>query len=141
MIEEENKKKIEIPEKIQTFLNQKKGEGKTVYLKLSDDSKIIEIDSQSKYRTTNYVLAAFLCLKGFLLENIVFDLPFIPQKGVFVFDYSKELEENTQIFYKNETQVSVQDFIRETNKLKHLLDDKMNRRGVYKYGNKPKKTE
>jgi hypothetical protein len=119
---------------IQEFINEARKTGKTVFLDLKEDQGLVKIKAEKKYRTTNYALAAFLILKGFKLQEIVFDIPFIPQKGVFVFDSCPEIEQADYDFFNNQTNVSVQDFIRETNKLKHLLEDRMNRRGVYKYG-------
>ncbi len=125
-----------LPEDIQSFISEARKEGKTVFVDLTDDQRTLKIKAEKKYRTTNYALAAFLVLKGFKLEDIVFDLPFIPQKGVFIFQASPEILEADREFFYNSTPVSIQDFIRETNKLKHLLEDRMNRRGVYKYGYK-----
>ena len=138
MIEELQGEILEIPVPIsreaQNLISEAKRAGKTVFLNLKDEEGVISVKAEKKYRTTNYSLAAFLILRGFELQNIVFDLPFIPQKGVFVFDNCTEIEKADYDFFNNQTTVSVQDFIRETNKLKHLLEDKMNRRGVYKYG-------
>lgn len=125
---------IQLSKEIQDFIIEARKTGKTVFLDLKEDEGKISVKAEKKYRTTNYSLAAFLILKGFKLQEIVFDIPFIPQKGVFVFDACPELEQADYDFFNNHTNVSVQDFIRETNKLKHSLEDRMNRRGVYKYG-------
>ena len=125
---------VGLSEEAQEFITDARRRGMTITAELQDDQSKVKLKADRKFRTTNYSLAAFLVLKGFQLQEIVFDIPFIPQKGVFVFEICPEIEEADQAFMRNETDVSVQDFIRETNKLKHMLDDKMNRRGVYKYG-------
>ena len=125
---------ISLSKEAQDFVIESRKAGKTVFLDLKDDQNTLQIKAVNKYRTTNYSLAAYLILKGFKLQEIVFDIPFIPQKGVFIFDLTPEIEDAGEDFMLNSTEISAQDFIRETNKLKHLLEDKMDRRGVYKYG-------
>lgn len=127
---------LPLSEEVRDFILESRKAGKTIFLDLKDEEGVLRIKSEQMYRTTNYALAAFLVLRGFKLQDIAFDIPFIPQKGVFLFDASPEIEKADFDFFNNSTDASIQDFIRETNKLKHLLEDRMNRRGVYKYGYK-----
>jgi len=125
---------LPLSEEVQDFILESRKAGRTIFLDIKDEEGVLKIKSEKMYRTTNYALAAFLILKGFELQDIVFDIPFIPQKGVFLFDACPEIEESANDFSNNCTNASIQGFIQETNKLKHLIEDRMNRRGVYKYG-------